>query len=129
MQYTSTQHQVIRLTRSIVTRIVLAALVGLGLLLSDIHPFAGRTAFILGGPQPAYAQELRERVERDGPIERIGQNGRVIIGDHIYQLSDVVRFYKDFTKDREISPTRFTLGTNVGFAINEFGEIDEMWLE
>lgn len=83
-----------------------------------------------GGPVAALAQsqEMIEPFEAAGPIDKIVDN-TMVIGDRTFRMSDVIRFYTTFTKEEEASFTNFSVGTQVGFTVNQFGEIDEMWLE
>jgi hypothetical protein len=130
MQTTSTIGKFKKFKGSITVKAVMAALICLGLTLADIHPMNSGSTVVFSGPQPAWAQELVEPVVYyDLSIDRIGTNNRVVIGDHLFRLSDVIRFYKDDSKKEEISPSWFTVGTKVGFTINEFGEIGEIWLD
>ena len=130
MQTISTLGKFKKIKGATAVKAVVAALICLGLTLADIHPINSGTAVVFSGPQPVWAQELVEPVlYSDLYIDRIGKNNRVVIGDHLFRLSDVIRFYKDDSRREEISPTWFTVGTKVGFMVNEFGEIGEIWLD
>jgi hypothetical protein len=119
-----------RFKKALAVKTLLPVLIGLALTLTGLpwlqHDSGWTTT---GGAHPASAQALVEPFEGSGPIEAINENGNILIGDSPFKLADVVRFYKNFTKEEEISPTWFTVGKKVGFTVNQFGEIYEMWME
>ena len=120
MIHASGQNSCRRLTKTIGLKILLLVLICLGLNLTGWPP---------GGPVPALAQsqEMIEPYEAAGPIDKI-VNETIIIGDRTYRMSDVIQFYYSFIKAEEAPASRFSVGTQVGFTVNQFGEIEAMWL-
>lgn len=122
-----------RLVKTGTLKFFLMVAIGLGLSLTGWPTIHEGTVLSLGGPQSAYGQEQQELIEPyedSGPIEGIGADGELMtIGDKFYRLSDVARYYRNFTKNEEVSHTLFILGQQVGFTVNQFNEIEEMWLE
>ena len=121
-----------RLIKTGTLKFFIMVAIGLGLSLTGLPTIQENAVLSFGGPQPAYGQENQEMIEPyedSGPIEEIGAEGVLTIGDRFYRLSDVARYYRNFTKEEEVSHTLFIVGQKVGFTVNQFNEIEEIWLE
>jgi hypothetical protein len=84
--------------------------------------------FVSTGPAPVQAVELSEPREGSGIIDYIDE-GRIVIDDTAYLLSELVVYYKNSYLREQIAGNRFKVGRKVGYTVHTDGKIIELWLE
>ena len=81
-----------------------------------------------GWSKPAAAAEWIEPYEGHGTIDGL-YDDKIVIGDSLYVLSGLVRYYRDHTLRETIGRYHFKDGTQVGFLVNREGQVEALFLD
>ena len=67
-------------------------------------------------------------IDRTGTIDQI-RDEDVVVDDCLFKLSAGIKYYTNSKLNTYANRSRFKKGTNVGFQINDNGQVTTMWLE
>ena len=70
----------------------------------------------------------KEAIDGIGAIDQI-RDDEVVVNDCLFKLSPGVKFYINSEMNTYANRSRFKKGADVGFQINDNGEVISMWLE
>jgi len=100
----------------------------IGLLLLVV-PALGMLPDLAGnsGLSTALAADFVEPFEGEGTIDAI-YDDKIVIGDSLYVLSGLVRYYEDHTMEKTAGRYHFKVGTAVGFLVNREGKVEVLFL-
>lgn len=80
------------------------------------------------GHGAAEAADFIEPFEGQGTIDA-QYDDKIVIGDSLYQLSGLVRYYKDHTMMETTGRYHFKVGVQVGFLVNREGKVEVLFLD
>jgi hypothetical protein len=74
------------------------------------------------------AADYVEPYEGHGTIDAL-YDDKIVIGDSLYVLSGLVRYYSDHTRTETTGRYHFKVGTRVGFHVNREGQVEVLFID